>query len=1271
MMDPSEASSHAPSDPVAIPHTDSSDSLRESASYRRRTSSQSSNDTTTTTNTPSSPRPLRRKESIPNLAGTHSPSSLSLNSSHSDERPGLPVPPGSSSLALPTSPTPTGGSRFTKAIHEGNTWWMTNAEGESSSTDQTLRRRESDDSSLHRPYGNLRAEVSENGISISPRPLNVKSPASRPPSLAVRTSSQNMLSSSMSSFAAVRGDSPLGSEMSFVPGVPDFIPIVRAEHTIASGATGSGLVEIRVGDTTSPSASTAPGGESIILSSSMFIMRGSGTKNLPSALPDVVAPRSSLDLDGGIGPTDSEESTALFRSTNHTAELLGLDHETTYYAYEAKGQSRVARPASILETEGDDGGSVVEHSILDEDEDGDNFPDGDSKPVKRRSSALSWKEAYDNEEEDEAGNEFHLFPHHQMPRPPTPPMTPPVGVAEEDRHNLTQLTITRPRQASDVDTNSTLSTSTVSYIGSSALATALDSTDTLNYSSNSLDSDLPSKFTGHKMEDLPREDEFPAYEGIAQVAVEKKLQGSTKSVDIPEASEAGYPFRRIPSSQHTQIQSPQPKRATSRKVRSRSRAPIPEKKISNLRGSRKVPQDIVLSFETWENHRWWVGVGWTAKMMPSDRPPWSDIQGVTSTPKQSFHLLPFRPEQLPKEVLKASGVDTDKKRYAWMWDSPWYVDTVPTTTVSTDSESESVAGSSRPNGDDTDSQAEKRRRRQSKSPGPMSPTTPPPGGSGNRRASTPNRQRNRSNSPSSVTSSVGGTSSSKPAIYYHRASDGASTDPDGWEYADSNWRDWRHKKSLKRIVRRRRWVRHARLFEIGLRKGVWFSGVDHVLEIRYDESSEEEESEGDFFEEDDDIDMSGAERQKRRRRRRRRNVEKDGSEDEDSEDDYVIEEVVDKDGHVVQRRRQRVVGSRRRRDVELTVAGGKIMAAGVIVSGALNIDEKENPDWTSGVLEPVVDETRLTDLHELGSAADDDELGSDVEGLPEDEEDRATRKEATPTAQARPQPVVPAATPVGTPPVGAPPVGSPPVGAPPVGTHPVGAPPVGTHPVGAPPVGTPPVGSPPIAAPLTPQSPPRSSKSSGGGGGLFSGMLNRKTSTSTPAGSTSPRNKPVAIPLSFQPSALQESGFAPEYLSKDGDEMLVPSTTTPSVSPPSWTSKLIGSLRTRTSGTLPTLEEGVQSQSSSSRLPASPPSNLTIIEEPPKEKERRSRPRRHASEGEVKDQHPQLNEDGTPVRKKKSGKSRRPSVNEKDRIGVRMDGVTAPAVGSLGLMRHM
>ncbi|KAI8801644.1 hypothetical protein BJ742DRAFT_575459 [Cladochytrium replicatum] len=1249
-MDQTDAS-HAPSNPVAIPHTDSSDSLRESTSYRRRTSSQSSNDTTTTTNTPSSPRLLRRKESIPNLAGTHSPSSLSLNSAHSDDRSGLAFPPVSSSLAPPTSPTPTysGGSRFTKAIHEGNTWWMTNSEGESSSTDPPLRRRESDDSSLHRPYGYLRAEVSENGISISPRPLNLKSPASRPPSLAVRTSSQNMLSSSISSVAAVRGgDSPLDSAMSLVPGVPDVIPIVRAEHAIASGATGSGLVEIRVGDTT-PSSSAAPGGESIILSSSMFITRSSGSKTVPSVVPDVGgAPQSTLELDSGIGSLDPEESTALFRSTNHTAELLGLDQETTYYAYEAKGQSRVARPASILETEGDDGASVVEHSIEDDEEEGV-LPDGDSRAVKRRNSGRSWKESYENEEDYEGGNEFHLFPYHQMPRPPTPPMTPPVGVAEEDRHNLTQLTITRTRPVSeaDMDTISTLSSSTVSYAGTSALAAALDSTDTLNNSSNSLDSDLPGKRVRHKMEDLLEEEVVPADEAIAQVTVEKKLQGSTKSVDIPEASEAGYPFRRIPSSQHTQIQSPQPKRATSRKVRSRSRAPAPEKKISNLRGARKVPQDIVLSFETWENHRWWVGVGWTAKMMPSDRPPWSDIQGVTSTPKQSFHLLPFRPEQLPKEVLKASGVDTDKKRYAWMWDSPWYVDTVPTTTVSTDSESESVAGSSRPNGDDADSQAEKRRRRQSKSPGPMSPTTPPPGGSGNRRASTPNRQRNRSNSPSSVTSSAGGNSSSKPAIYYHRASDGASTDPDGWEYADSNWRDWRHKKSLKRIVRRRRWVRHARLFEIGEKKGVWFSGVDHVLEIRNDESSEEDESEGEFLssnEEDDDIDMSGAERQKRRRRRRRRNVVKEGSGSDDSEDDYVIEEVVDKDGHVVQRRRQRVVGSRRRRDVELTVTGGKIMAAGGTGTGVLNIDE--NDGKSTGVLEPVVDETRLTDLHELGSGADDDELGSDVEGLPEDEEDRAMRKEAVSVSQPRSPPVVSTTPPVGTPPVGTPPIAAP---------------------------MTPPVGTPPIAAPMTPQSPLRSTKSSSGGGGLFSGMLNRKTSTSTPAGSTSPRNKPVTLPLSFQPSVqiLQESGFAPEYLSKDGEEMLVPPTTTPTVSPPSWTSKLIGSLRTRTSGTLPTLDEGVAAHSSSSRPPASPASALAIAEEPPKEKERRSRPRRNASESDVKDQPPQLNEDGTPVRKKKSGKSRRPSVNEKDRIGVRMDGVTAPAVGSLGLMRHM
>ncbi|KAI9364384.1 hypothetical protein DFJ73DRAFT_809088 [Zopfochytrium polystomum] len=153
---------------------------------------------------------------------------------------------------------------------------------------------------------------------------------------------------------------------------------------------------------------------------------------------------------------------------------------------------------------------------------------------------------------------------------------------------------------------------------------------------------------------------------------------------------------------------------------------------SSLRSRKRsgIPLDVVLSFECYENQRWWVGLGWVSHLLPAERPPWSDFGGSRSTPRESFELLPFRAEQL---LAWKDEVPLDpSKRYSWEWDGPWYVD---------------VSG----------------------------------GGQ------------------------VG------------------DVDEEGWAYADNLWKDWKNRKTLKRVVRHRRWVRHARLFDLGLKQSVKFS----------------------------------------------------------------------------------------------------------------------------------------------------------------------------------------------------------------------------------------------------------------------------------------------------------------------------------------------------------------------------------------------------------------------------------------------------------------
>ncbi|KAJ3175143.1 peroxisome- protein [Irineochytrium annulatum] len=158
---------------------------------------------------------------------------------------------------------------------------------------------------------------------------------------------------------------------------------------------------------------------------------------------------------------------------------------------------------------------------------------------------------------------------------------------------------------------------------------------------------------------------------------------------------------------------------------------------SSMRWTNRKPLDVVLSFECYENQRWWVGLGWVAHLLPAERPPWTDFQGSRSTPRESFELLPFRREQLLS--WRAEVALESNKRYAWEWDGAWYVDT------------------------------------------------------------------------------KGGAQIGE-------------VDEEGWAYADNFWKDWKNRKTLKRVVRHRRWVRHARLFELGAKQNVKFSSSDSLGE---------------------------------------------------------------------------------------------------------------------------------------------------------------------------------------------------------------------------------------------------------------------------------------------------------------------------------------------------------------------------------------------------------------------------------------------------------
>lgn len=180
-------------------------------------------------------------------------------------------------------------------------------------------------------------------------------------------------------------------------------------------------------------------------------------------------------------------------------------------------------------------------------------------------------------------------------------------------------------------------------------------------------------------------------------------------------------------------------------------------------------EDVVYQFTIFENQRWWMGLDWTAALLPQERPSWADESHNPVSPPSSFSLPPR------KVMLTHSPTSSDPQRYTkrlirWQWvDADWV-----------------VAG--------RDARG-----------APISPISTPTGG--------------RRTSSSSVDSNQGVDASS--ALAAASAADGAIEDPswrdvdtDGWQYGDNGWDKMSKKAGMGRYTRRRRWVRRAILVEV-------------------------------------------------------------------------------------------------------------------------------------------------------------------------------------------------------------------------------------------------------------------------------------------------------------------------------------------------------------------------------------------------------------------------------------------------------------------------
>lgn len=174
-------------------------------------------------------------------------------------------------------------------------------------------------------------------------------------------------------------------------------------------------------------------------------------------------------------------------------------------------------------------------------------------------------------------------------------------------------------------------------------------------------------------------------------------------------------------------------------------------------------EDVVYQFTIFENQRWWMGLDWTAALLPQERPSWADESNNPVSPPSSFSLPP------PKTTLKHTPKTSDPKSYTkrlirWQWIDPEWT----------------VAGR------DTSANG---------------------GTRGARRAST-----------TSAVSAASGASDGNGAA---RGASDLGTDPswldvdaEGWQYGDNSWDKMSKKAGMGRYTRRRRWIRRAVLVEL-------------------------------------------------------------------------------------------------------------------------------------------------------------------------------------------------------------------------------------------------------------------------------------------------------------------------------------------------------------------------------------------------------------------------------------------------------------------------
>ncbi|EAU91362.1 hypothetical protein CC1G_07397 [Coprinopsis cinerea okayama7 len=203
-------------------------------------------------------------------------------------------------------------------------------------------------------------------------------------------------------------------------------------------------------------------------------------------------------------------------------------------------------------------------------------------------------------------------------------------------------------------------------------------------------------------------------------------------------------------------------------------------------------------FTVYENQRWWMGLDWTAALLPGERPSWCSASQAPLSPPGAFTL----PEPTTTYIPHPSDSTKKIKRTAeWYWEEPeWRVlvkkegtalSRVERPVPTEDPQGEDGAGGG---GNNTSSRLLKAASNRF--------------ASGSSSAGSIHR---RDSSASQASGASGG--GSQDVVEGAEEDTDSYTDPDGWVYGDNKWENKSNKGGMSKYTRYRRWTRVAVLTE--------------------------------------------------------------------------------------------------------------------------------------------------------------------------------------------------------------------------------------------------------------------------------------------------------------------------------------------------------------------------------------------------------------------------------------------------------------------------